>query len=211
MPPDVNPPIGSVRAAKAAATRARIVRAAYELFCEQGYASTTMTEIAVRADVAVQTLYFTFQTKAAILQEAFFAAVVGEDKKPPPEQPWWQNMVRASDVRRALGYAVDGAVEIFGRVVPLVVALRAIDDPEVAAMRQRQDTMRHAGYRDVLAVVAAKEPLRAGVSVDEAADVMFVLLSPEVFRTYTVDRGWSARRYRRWVTDALHRLLFARA
>jgi len=49
-------PLG--RREKALVTRRRMLKAAYELFCEHGYATTTMDLIAKRADVAVQTLYF---------------------------------------------------------------------------------------------------------------------------------------------------------
>ena len=208
--PDVKPSSRSDgRAAKAAATRRRVVAAAYDLFCGQGYAATTMTEIAAAAGVAAQTLYFTFQTKAAILQEAFFAAVVGDDAKPPPEQEWWGKMERARDARRAIGHAVDGAVDIFARVVPLVAAVRAVDDHDVRVLRTRQDEMRRAGYRDILHIVTTKEPLRPGVTLEGAVDVMYVLLSPDVYRAHTVENRWSPRRYRSWVTDALYRLLFA--
>ena len=46
------------RRQRAEATHWRIVKAAYTLFCEQGYAGTTMAQIAQAAGVAVQTVYF---------------------------------------------------------------------------------------------------------------------------------------------------------
>ena len=56
------------RQERAATTRRRMLDAAYDLFCEQGFRATTMDAIAQRAGVAVQTLYFTFHTKDALLQ-----------------------------------------------------------------------------------------------------------------------------------------------
>ena len=52
---------------RAKATRRRIAEAALHRFSEQGYAATTMDAIARDAGVAVQTVYFTFHTKAEVL------------------------------------------------------------------------------------------------------------------------------------------------
>jgi AcrR family transcriptional regulator len=71
-----------------ARARLRITQAAYALFCERGYTGTTMADIAHTADVAVQTVYFTFHTKRALLSEAYAYAVhAPDDPLPPTEQP----------------------------------------------------------------------------------------------------------------------------
>src|SRR5579863_8453646 len=77
------------RRERARRTRQRMIRAAQELLVERGYAGTTMADIAARADVAVQTLYFSFHTKPELLNACFEAAVFGDDSPaPPPEQGW---------------------------------------------------------------------------------------------------------------------------
>jgi AcrR family transcriptional regulator len=48
------------RRERARRTRQRIIQAAQELRVERGYAGTTMADIAAWANVAVQTLYFSF-------------------------------------------------------------------------------------------------------------------------------------------------------
>ena len=60
---------------RARATRLRITRAAYDLFCERGYTATTMAEIAESAGVAVQTVYFAFHTKSELLSRTYDFAV----------------------------------------------------------------------------------------------------------------------------------------
>ena len=55
-------PVKLSRRGRAKATQWRIVKAAYDLFCAQGYAATTMAQIAEAARVAVQTVYFAFHT-----------------------------------------------------------------------------------------------------------------------------------------------------
>jgi len=67
-----------------AATRAKIVRGANELFHIRGYAATSMEDIAQAADVAIRTIYLHFDSKAAIFLAfhdewlADFVRLVGE-------------------------------------------------------------------------------------------------------------------------------------
>src|SRR5687767_8230835 len=78
-----------VRAAKAAATRARMLAAARSLFVARGYTATTMRSIADEAGVAVQTMYFTFATKRAVLSELLDLEVAGDTAPVATlERPW---------------------------------------------------------------------------------------------------------------------------
>src|SRR5678810_125007 len=107
---------------RAKATHWRIVKAAYRLFCAQGYAGTTMAQIAETAGVAVQTVYFVFHTKAAVLSRAYDFAVMGEDEPQLPwDQPWYRAMVDADDLDEALRQLVSGVGEITRRLTPLYV------------------------------------------------------------------------------------------
>jgi hypothetical protein len=51
--------------------------------------------------------------------------------------------------------------------------------------------------------------LRPGVSVAEARDVLRNYNSAELYQLLVIERKWSAKRYCRWVTDALTAALFA--
>lgn len=67
-----------------AETRAKIVRAAQQLFGEKGYTATSMEDISTEADVAIRTIYLHFESKAAVLLAFFddwmddFVRLVGE-------------------------------------------------------------------------------------------------------------------------------------
>lgn len=63
------------RGDKARETRRRIIDAAAELFVEQGYGATKLQEIADRAGVAVQTIYFVFRNKPSLLKELVDVAI----------------------------------------------------------------------------------------------------------------------------------------
>ena len=53
-------PVKPTRKRDRDATRTRIIDAARDLFVEQGYARTTIADIARAADVAPQTVYWAF-------------------------------------------------------------------------------------------------------------------------------------------------------
>jgi AcrR family transcriptional regulator len=76
-----NPP---TRRDRADATRLRIVKAAYELFCERGYAGTMLSDVAAASGVAVQTVRFNFHTKGELLSRAYDFAVLGEGEPVRP-------------------------------------------------------------------------------------------------------------------------------
>jgi len=59
--------MAGLRERKKAKTQDRILRSAIELFGENGYANTTMEQIAERAEVGVGTLYNYFGSKRALL------------------------------------------------------------------------------------------------------------------------------------------------
>ena len=85
---------------------------AYELFCELGFRATTMDAIAQRAGVAVQTLYFTFRTKDALLQAVHDWTVLGNDATPPPMQPWYLAAAAEPDARKSVALIVSGVATI---------------------------------------------------------------------------------------------------
>lgn len=177
-----------------------MVEAAYKLFSERGW-NVPLTAIAEESGVAVQTLYFTFHTKVALLNEALALAVLGDDQPiPPHERPWFHAMAAEPDVRRAIGMVVDNTMPIFGRVAPLTAALRS-GDAEVAAMWERSEQLRHDGYRKMVQTLARKAEL--GVKVDEATDIVFVLLSPDLYRMAVSERGWTPARWAQWLKRTL--------
>ncbi len=193
------------RAERALATRRRMVRAAYDLFCERGYLGTTVSAVAKEAGVAVPTVYYTFGTKAALLGESLGAAIAGFDlwREPPPEpvdivellpwHDWWAGFEAAATSEQALDIFVTHGVDILQRVGPLIPAMHgASGDPEAAEVVRVAEDRRVDSYREVVRVVAGKPGgLRAGVSGVKATDVVVVLFSAELYQAIAVGRGWS--------------------
>jgi AcrR family transcriptional regulator len=205
----LEPPMKPIDARKqrARANRRRMVEAAIKLFSERGY-GVPLTAIATEAGVAVQTLYFTFHTKSALLTEALQLAVLGDDQPiPPHEREWFHRMVAEPDARRGVGIVVDNTAAIFVRVAPLVGVLRT-GEPEVAALWKHSERLRHEGYRKMVEALAAKANFREGLDADAATDVLFTLLSPDLFQLIVTDCGWDLSPWREWITGLLFEALF---
>jgi len=198
------------RRERAQATRQRMVAAAYKLFCARGYA-VPLTDIAVEAGVAVQTLYFTFHTKIALLGAALEMAVLGEgDSRAPHEREWFDALAAEPDPRKALAYMVDGTAAIYPRVAPLRDTLRSGDE-EVRTLWEHSEKLRVDGYRKVINQLAKKGAFRDGLDAGAAQDVLLALLSPDLYLFMARDRGWSAERWRKWITTTLVDALYGPA
>jgi AcrR family transcriptional regulator len=202
------------RRERARATQRRIVRAAYSLFLEQGYADTTMTQVAEAAGVAVQTVYFAFHTKARLLASAYALAVGGDEDQPriPQLQPWYLALVGEPDLALALRHLVTGVGEILRRVTPLhlVARVTADSDPETARVLAGSERLRVDGYREVLGLLRAKAELRAGLSLERATDVLLLLVGRDAYHALVDERGWSHEEWVDWTIAAVADQIFGR-
>ena len=188
------------RKERAAGTRRRMVDAAYKLFSERGW-GVALTAVAQEAGVAVQTIYFTFHTKVDLLSAVLQLAVLGDEEPlAPHERPWFHAMVQEPNAARAIAMIVDSTDPIFARVAPLLAVLRSAD-PEVSTMWKRSEKLRLDGYRLMAQALARKGGLK--VKLDEATDILFVLLSPDLYWLTVINRGWPAERWRKWMTGTL--------
>ena len=68
------------REAQASETRTRIVRSARDLFLEKGFPATTIAAIARHAEVAADTVYASFGSKAALLKAVLDVAIGGDEQ-----------------------------------------------------------------------------------------------------------------------------------
>jgi len=196
---------------RARATRLRITKAAYALFCERGYAGTTMADVAAAADVAVQTVYFTFHTKSELLSRAYDLAVLGEgDPLPPEQQPWYARMIAEPNLVRALRIVVEGIGEILSRATPLdtVVRAGAGSDPDTARIRALHEGWRADGYRRMLDVLSSKVPLRLGVPPERATQLLLLFAGMDVYRVLVMDFGWTHDDWISWTVSAIAEQVF---
>ncbi len=199
------------RRERAKATRRRIAVAALARFSGYGYAATTMEAIAQDSDVAVQTVYFTFHTKAELLIAAL--TIAGGGPGAPEDvlaRDWIAGVIDAPTGPRRLALIVEHGNEIYRRVGPLLPAVHsaASVDPDVARAWRGLVDRRRSGMRRVIdEAVAQRGELRAGLDSDLALDILFGLHRAEVFVAFTTECGWPIERFKAWQFVTLARAL----
>jgi len=195
----------SGRRAQARANRARVLDAARALFVAQGYARTSVAQIAAAAGVSAPTV-FSGGTKATLLKEAVETALVGDVEAPAlHERPAMRHVHAGGDapevLRRLAALIADRAPSVSPVAVVLYAA--ADTDPEIADVARVFDDQRLAGA-DLLAGTVtdrlgdADPDRRAAVR-----DTIWTMTSPRLYELLVVQRGWSLDRYRDWIERAL--------
>lgn len=202
------------RAEQAAATRAAVLAAARELFVTQGYARTTVAQIARQARVAVDTVYVTVGRKPALLREVLETAISGTGTAVPARQRDYVVRVQAATTARdKITEYVTGLVDIQGRLAPVVLALRDAGgtDPESAALWQEIAERRARNMRDFAADLRATGELRDDLTDSDVADIIWSMNSSEYWVLLVGERGWPAERFGSFLIDAWCRLLLRQA
>jgi TetR/AcrR family transcriptional regulator, regulator of autoinduction and epiphytic fitness len=191
----------SVRSARSGGTAAELDRGA-QLFIEQGHAATTVAQIAAGAGVAVQTVYYTFKTKARLLAEVVEVTAAGDDDPVPvPQRVWVQELLSASSAQRVLALGVEHGTAIYERVAVLwpAVAAAAATDPEVDDYWREVTANRRSGQRGMVTRVAELGDLRLGLDVEQATDLVVVLAGHDVYRGLVQEARWPVPVHKAWL------------
>jgi AcrR family transcriptional regulator len=170
-----------------------------------------MAQVADAAGVAVQTVYFAFHTKAALLSRALDFAVLGEeDPRPPESQAWYAAMVAEIEPQAALQHLVAGVGALTRRVMPIALAARAAAEADAEAKRvvDFHERWRADGYRTILDVLRSKGALRQELTPERATDVLLLFLGSDVYIALVGGRGWSHAEWVDWTVAILADQLF---
>lgn len=187
-----------------------MIRAALELFAEQGYVGTTIQAIADRAGVAMQTVYAAFGNKRELLRQALETSVVGgEDVATVNDRADVQKMVDEPDPRRRAEMDAAMAARIAPMISPIVRTIReaAAIDPEFAATSEAITAQRRADMERAIEILAGDDGLQ--VPAEEAIGTLYILYGPDVYVALTQDLGWSMDQYERWLATMIYRSLLA--
>lgn len=198
------------RAEQAAATRRAVVEAARGLFTTRGYAATTVGQIAERAGVAVDTLYATVGRKPVLLREVFETALSGRDVAVPAEERDYVRAIQAApSAREKIAIYARAITRIAPRLSPVQLALRdaAARDPACAALDTELADRRAGNMRLFAADLRATGELRADLTDDEVADIVWSMTSAEYYLLLVRRRGWTPQRFGEHLYDAWTRLL----
>jgi AcrR family transcriptional regulator len=196
----------SRRRAQAREARQRVLAAATARFTAQGYAATTIAQVAADAGVSSQTVFAQFGTKAKLLGEAVETAIVGDLE--PVALHERAAMRRVYEARTAAGVLRRFAAvvrDVAERACPIaLVAYAAADaEPEVAAFVERLDQQRLLGATSLATLVVERSGDAGPERIERARDVIWLLNSPLQYRLLVVERGWTVERYAAFVEQAL--------
>lgn len=203
-----------LRAAQAQATRRAIVGAAARLFVERGYGSTSIDAIAEAAGVSRKTVFTSVGGKAAALKLAIDWAIVGDDAPVAlMDRPQVRAQQQEPDARRLLAMYAQMNTDVASRISELqhVVEAAAGADEELRALAQTLADERRFGMARLAEQLDKRGALRSGLTVDEAADVLWLMSGPANYRWFVIIRGWSPQRYEDWLSETLISLLVGEA
>jgi AcrR family transcriptional regulator len=181
----------------AAATREAIIEAALELFACQGYARTTVAQIAEAARVAANTVYTSVGGKPQIL-----AAITESGIGDPDVAETLTAVARTSDPAEVIRLTAAGTRQVNERRAKAVAVLLDSAQADPAAAEMLQVTVRY--YRETLGTLAGRlEDLGAVQSPDlsRAADIFWYLFGWTSWRTLITDLGWSWDDAEQWLAQ----------
>ena len=192
-----------IRRQRADQTRERIINAAAELFLRDGYPATTIAAIAALAGVSVETIYKGFGGKAGLVRAVWERGLTG------------RGPVRAEDRSDALRDHGDAStlIERWGRltseVAPLVAPITLLvkaaagSDAELAALDREMEADRLERMSRNARALVRIGGLRPGIGLQEVADVLWTVSSPQLYELLVLRRGWPLERYRAFVASTM--------
>jgi AcrR family transcriptional regulator len=192
------------RARQAAATRGKVAAAASELFAENGFDKTTITQVAARAGVAVPTVYALFSSKAGIVQEILSEARFGPSYKAAVarargERSPVDRLKRTAAIARGV---YDGE----RRLLDLWRGAEMLS-PDLAAVVLDAEHRRRDLQAPTIDLLIERGALKRGLKREDARDLLWSLTARELYRLLVVNRGWSGRKYERHVGNLLAQAL----
>ncbi len=195
----------TLREAQGQVTRDRVVEAGLELFSTRGYATTTVTELAAEAGVAVDTIYKAFGSKVGVV-EAIIEAARSDDAVAAMHAAW---LAAQGDPARQLATYVQGIGRFWARNDRLASMLQSgTGDADIAAIWARRQALRRKLVHDHVATWT-DAAFRPGYTRDVAVDLIWALTSSETYHALVVESGWSVRRWEREISAALGRAVLA--
>jgi AcrR family transcriptional regulator len=202
----------SRRLAQVRATRLKVIETAKDLFIENGYPATTLESVADAADVPLPTLYRIFKSKRALLSAIMDTSFGGDDEPIAfAARPALQAARSEPDSHQMLAAFARIATELMGRssAIQHVVASAAQVDPEAAEVLAEIRRQRHVGQSRIVALLVERGALDPSLQPSQAADFVYLLMSPETYRILTVERRWTPEQYEAWLARALSKTLLA--
>ena len=194
----------SGRRERARQARDQIIGIAEGLFLSRGYTATTVAAIAAQARVSVETIYKGFGGKPGLVRAIVEAGLAGPGPV-PAEQRSDQIRDTEPDPRQILTAWGAFLTEIAPRTAPILLLARdaAASDPELAALLDQISAARLERMTVNARGLSEAAHLLPGLTLAQAADILWTYSSPELYDLLVLRRGWSPERYGRFAAQAM--------
>lgn len=196
-----------LRSEQTAVARRLILASAGRLFVEKGYLGTTLATVAAEAGVSVQTVYNVIGGKSAVLKAVYDVTLAGDDEPVAMgDRPAFRAMRQASSGRELLERYAELGRQLSERVLPLMTTLlaqAATGDPDLRAFAETIEGERAAGTAAVAQFLSERFGLRAGLGIQDAADILWVLTAPDLTDRLVNRRGWSWDKTQHWIAETM--------
>lgn len=199
-------PDGKRGQARTRLARAAVVDAARALFLERGYGATTIEAISELADVPPATVYRLFSSKRGILKALLDVSIVGDDEAVPlADRPPVRSLLADPDPTEQLAGFVGIAAQVNSRTAAIyrILVSAASSDPDAAALLDELSHQRQKGQGLIARSLTRAGALRPELRQRDASDIIYALMSPEVYGLLVLDKGWQPERYERWLAGIL--------
>ena len=177
---------------KESETRVRILDATWRLMEERRGQGVFMRDVAEASGVSRQAVYNHFGSRAELMVAT---ARYGDEVRGLDERLRRYRAV-TSGVER-----LEAFVEFWGNYIPEIygiaralLAARETDEAVAAAWDDRMGVVNDA-CRNIVERLHCDGTLASGWSLDEAADLLWSMLSIRNWESLTLERGWSTSRY----------------
>jgi AcrR family transcriptional regulator len=164
----------------------------------------TIPAVAKAAGVAVPTVYAIFGSKKGIVAELLNQARFGDGY-----QALVQEARKHTDPLERLAFSARITAQIYQSELPVENLLRGAGmlAPELAGVEGEQDCQRYDSQEYLIDGLQKAKLLRAGLSRQEARDILWSLTGRDMFRMLVRERKWSPRQYEEWLKATLRQSL----
>src|SRR5258708_20017935 len=192
------------RREQASRSRDNAIAAAERRFLRNGYANTTIAEIADDAAVSVDTIYKSFGGKAGLIRAIRARALLGEGTV-AAERRSDALHTDGADPRKIIEGWGELTTEVAPRAAPILLLVRdaAATDPELRSLLEELDADRLRRMTDNARRLHEGGHLRTGLSVARAAEVLWTYSSPELYELLVLRRAMPIKDYGPFIADPI--------
>jgi len=197
----------SARQLAAEDTQERILDAARKLFSRAGIDAVTIAELAEQAGVAGSTIYAAFGSKVGILRALMSRAIFNADYERIAE-----GLRGVQDPVEALRMTAAVARSIYEGEAREIAVLRGVSafSKDLKKLEREFENKRYELQGQRLSSLFDSGAQRAGLSLEKARDLMWMLTSRDVYRMLVIESRWLPADYEKWLAESLVRELTGR-